>query len=439
MHILCIGVSHRTAPVSLRESLSLTEENLHATLTSCGRARKESGGILSGLTILSTCNRVELYGMSASSNDESLTILLEEASGVSRTAFERHLYRLGGQEVARHLFRVAAGLDSQVLGEPQILGQVVDAHLTALRMGSSGPVLSRLFQAAVHAGKRARRESEISSRPSSVSSIAVKVAADIVGGLAGAKIVVIGAGEMAELVIESLRRHGARRITLVNRTRSRGQELAQRLGAVARPFEAMLDELRDADVVISSTGAPHTILQCGPLEKLVREREARQLVVLDIAVPRDVDERVGELPGVHLYDLDDLAQQAGESLEDRRRKVARAEAVIEEELESFSSWLDTLSITTLIRELHLQAERIRLQELTRTLRRTPGLDEAEKKRIEALTRALVKKLLHFPTVYLKEKSRYGELEPRAKLTRELFGLDDFKPDGKDPQHPAEQA
>ena len=263
-----------------------------------------------------------------------------------------------------------------------------------------------------------------------MSSIAVKVATDIVGQLAEAKIVVIGAGEMAELVIESLRKRGARRITLVNRTMSRGEQLAQRLGAVARPFEAMLDELRDADIAITSTGAPHTILQRGPLEKLVRERGARQLVVLDIAVPRDVDEQVSELPGVHLYDIDDLARQAGESLEDQKRKIPRAEAVIKEELESFSSWLDTLSIITLIRELHQQAERIRRQELTRTLRRTPGLDEAEKQRIEALTRALVKKLLHFPTVYLKEKSRSGELVPEAILTRHLFGLDDHKADDR---------
>lgn len=430
MHILCIGVNHRTASVSLRENLSLGEETLRATLARFGRGTEDSGGILSELAILSTCNRIELYSLSVSSDHEALTILLEEVSGVSRRAFEQHLFQLEGQEVARHLFRVAAGLDSQLLGEPQILGQVAESHVTALQVGSTGPVLARLFQTAVHAGKRVRNESAISSGHSTVSSIAVKLASDVAGGLVKAKVVVIGAGEIAESVVEALRKRAARQITVINRTVSRGQELAQRWGAVAKPFEAILDELRDADIVISSTGAPHTILHRKSLEKIVREREGRRLVVLDIAVPRDVDEEVGELPGVHLYNLDDLARQAGQSFEDRKREVPRAEAVIEEELASFMSWLDTLSVTPLIHELHQLAESIRQQEMNRTLRRMPGLGEAERQRIEALTRALVKKLLHFPTVYLKEQSRYGEEVPGAQLTRKLFGLDDRDADEK---------
>jgi len=434
MHILCIGVNHRTASVSLRENLSLGEEALRAALARYGCGREDSGGILSELTILSTCNRIELYSMSVSSDHEALTSLLEKVSGVSRKAFVQHVYELEGQEAARHLLRVAAGLDSQLLGEPQILGQVAEAHMTALQMGSTGPVLSRLFQTAVHAGKRVRNESAISSGPSTVSSIAVKLASDVVGGLAQAKVVVIGAGEMAELAVEALRKRGAQRITVINRTVSRGQELAKRWRAVARPFEAILDELRDADIVISSTGAPHTILHRSSLEKLMRERESRQLVILDIAVPRDVDAEVSELPGVHLYNLDDLARQAGQSFEDRKREVPRVEAVIEEELASFSSWLDTLSVTPLIRELHLQAESIRRQEMNRTLRHMPGLDEAERQRIEALTRALVKKLLHFPTLYLKKQSRYGEEVPGPLLTRKLFGLDGRSPDDKNHQY-----
>jgi glutamyl-tRNA reductase len=434
MHILCIGVNHRTASVSLRENLSLGEEALRAALARYGCGREKSGGIISELTILSTCNRIELYSMSVSRDHEALTILLEKVSGVSRKAFVQHVYELEGQEAARHLLRVAAGLDSQVLGEPQILGQVAEAHTTALRLGSTGPVLSRLFQTAVHAGKRARNETAISSGLSTVSSIAVKLASDVVGGLAQAKVVVIGAGEMAELVIEALRKRGTQRISVINRTVSRGQELAKRWRAVARPFEAMMDELRDADIVISSTGAPHTILHRSSLEQLMREREGRQLVILDIAVPRDVDEEVGELPSVHLYNLDDLARQAGQSFEDRKREVPRAEAVVEEELASFMSWLDTLSVTPVIRELHQLAESIRRQEMKRAIRRMPGLDEAEMQRIEALTRALVKKLLHFPTVYLKEQSRYGEEVSGALLTRKLFGLDDRSPDDRNYQY-----
>lgn len=439
MHILCIGVNHRTASVSLRENLSLGEEALRAALARHGRGREESGGILSELTILSTCNRIELYSRSASTDHGALTSLLEEVSGVSRKAFEQHLFQLEGQDAARHLFRVAAGLDSQVLGEPQILGQVAEAHMTALRLGSTGPVLSRLFQTAIHAGKRVRNESAISSGLSTVSSIAVKLASDVVGGLAQAKVVVIGAGEMAELAVEALRKRGAQRIAVINRTVSRGQELAKRWGAVAKPLEAILDELRDADIVISSTSAPHTILHRKSLEKLMRHREDRQLVVLDIAVPRNVDEEVGELPGVHLYDIDDLVRQAGQSFENRKREVPRAEAVVEEELASFLSWLDTLSVTPVIRELHQLAESIRRQELKRTLRRMPGLDEAETQRIEALTRALVNKLLHFPTVYLKEQSRYGEEVRGALLTRKLFGLDDRNPDDENHQYLEERA
>jgi len=433
MHILCIGVNHRTASVSVRENLSLGEETLRAALARYRCGREDSGGILSELTILSTCNRMEFYSTSGSRDHEALTFLLKKVSGVSLEAFEQHLFQLEGQEAARHLFRVAAGLDSQLLGEPQILGQVAEAHMTALRLGATGPVLSRLFQTAVHAGKRVRNESAISSGPSTMCSIAVKLASDVLGGLAQAKVVVIGAGEMAELAVRALRMRGAQRITVINRTVSRGQELAQRWGAVARPFEAILDELCDADMVISSTSAPHTILHYESLEKILREREGRQLVVLDIAVPRDVDEEVGELPGVHLYNLDDLARQAGQLFENRMREVPRAEAVIEEELESFSFWLDTLTVTPLIRELHQQAENIRRQEMNRTLRRMPGLGEAERQRIDALTRALVKKLLHFPTVYLKEQARYGEEVSGALLTRKLFGLDERNPDDKNHQ------
>jgi len=422
MHILAVGLNHEHAPVSLRERLALDADQLEIALARGGFGKERGSGRLQELVILSTCNRVELYGIASDENSAPLEILLAEASGVEVGQFSHRLYRLADEAAARHLFQVACGLDSQVLGEPQILGQVAEAYSLALRQRSTGPVLSRLFQGALRAGKRARAETRIAKDPASLSSVAVRLAEQAIPGLAQAQVLVVGAGRMAELAVEALRKRSIERITVVNRTAAGAQQLARRWQARAVPFERLLPELAQADIVICSTSAPHALIHRQPMEPLMRARAGRPLVIIDLAVPRDVDEGVGNIPGVRLYNIDQLDQRLARSLEQREREIPQVQSVIEQELQAFLDWLRGLQVVPLIRELRLEAEALRQQELQRALSRLPDLSEEERQRVDLMTRALVKKLLHTPTQLLKQSSGEGSAAEYAVLARRLFGL-----------------
>jgi glutamyl-tRNA reductase len=426
-----MGLNHETTPLSMRERLTLTEAQQRAALARCGCGDREAMGGYSELILLSTCNRIELYAEMPEARRDDLVDLLGEITAVPPDLFREGLYQYIGRQAVAHLFRVAAGLDSMILGEPQILGQVAEAYTRALRVGSTGLILSRLFQCAIHAGKRAHHETSISSNPASVSSVAVHLIASIVSPLSDASVLVVGAGEMAELAVEALRKRGVSRITVVNRSVSRARELADRWGAEARAFEDLGVELAKADVVISSTGAPHTIFQ----EQIVREgmvgRPDRPLIMMDIAVPRDVDPAVRLLDHVHLYDIDELQHHFSQSLEERQAEVPRVQAILDEELGGFWDWHRQLEIRPVIKAMHQRAEAIRCRELDVTLRRLPNLDREAGEQIEALTRALVKKLLHDPTMCLKEQSLNGQAAHYALYARELFGLDMKEPPARD--------
>ncbi|MGQ0604075.1 MAG: glutamyl-tRNA reductase [Anaerolineales bacterium] len=424
MHLLCLGLSHHTTPVELRERLNYSRLALEAVLARFGYEQATRPAHVTELVILSTCNRLELYAVAQTEQCDALAEFLSESSGVPRADFEAHLYWHIQAEAVGHLGRVAAGLDSMILGEPQILGQVVEAYEAALGQGAVGPVLSALFRAAIHVGKRARTETGISRNPATISSVAVKLAEAVVGDLTSARVLIVGAGEMAELAVEALRARGTRHVTVVNRTRERATLLAERWGANALTFEQLTEALAEADIVITSAGAPHVIITADLARTALAPRPHRPLVCIDIAVPRNVDPDVRHLPNVHCYDIDDLEGQLNGARAERQQEVPRVEAIVAEEAGAFLNWLRGLEITPLIADLHAKADTIRRAEVERTLRRLPHIGEVERRQIETMTEALVNKLLHDPTLRLKAEAGNGHAAKYAAALRYLFALND---------------
>jgi glutamyl-tRNA reductase len=322
------------------------------------------------------------------------------------------------------LFDMAAGLDSLVIGEPQILGQITRSLELARGQNAAGPTLNRLFQAAIHAGKRARTETAISRNPASVSSLAASVAEKALGHIKTASVVVLGAGEMAELTVETLRKRGVEEIRVVNRTLERAHALAQRWGAEVATFESLEEILGETDILVSSTGAPHLVVSAQMIADAMRLRPERALVLIDIAVPRDIDPDAANIPHVKLFDIDGLNAQLEDSLTRRMDEVPRVRQILVEELFEFESYLKSLEMLPIIADIRQQAEAIRLAELEKTLRRMPDLTQAERERIEALTQALVKKLLDHPTRRLRAEAASHRGPEYASLARNLFNLSD---------------
>ncbi len=420
MHIISLGLNHTTAPIHLRERFAFNEEQIHASL-----ARMACGHIASPfaeLTILSTCNRIEIYTASNQLAFAELEAFLSDVRAVPAPDFRPYLYRFQDLDAARHLFDVAAGLDSLVIGEPQILGQITRALELARAQNAAGPTLNRLFQAAIHAGKRARTETAISRNPASVSSLAASVAEKSLGHIQAASVAVLGAGEMAELTVEALRKRGVERIRVINRTLERAEELAKRWGAEATTFEFLQQALCEADILISSTGAPHILVDAKMVTAAMRSRAERPLVLIDIAVPRDIDPDCADIPHVKLFDIDGLNTRLEDSLTRRMDEVPHVKRILEEELLEFEEYLKSLEMLPLIADIHQQAEAIRLAELEKTLRRMPDLTEAERERIEALTRSLVRRLLDTPTRRLRAESACPHASEYATIARSLFGL-----------------
>jgi len=309
-----------------------------------------------------------------------------------------------------------------ILGEPQILGQVAEASEAAIRHDAVGPVLSELFRAAIHAGKRARTETAISRNPASAGSVAVRLAEQVVGKLAGCRVSVVGAGEMGELVVEALRARGVRQIAVLNRTNRRAVELAERWGGQALSFDHLTQAIHTADIVIATTGAEHAVI--GP--EMVREamvgRLDRPLILIDIAMPRDVHPDVREIPGAHLYNLDQLHAYLEGAVAERQNEVPRVEAIVTEEVAAFTEWLRGVDILPVIADLRVKAERIRQRELQRALRYLPDLDPQTHQHIVHLSESLVNKLLHEPTQHLRLEAGNGHATEYAQMVRHLFGL-----------------
>lgn len=416
--LACLGLSHHTAPVALRERLSC------ALTSGPAGAMDDRFPGLEELVVLSTCNRIEIYAAVAEGLDaETLLVdFLLTNHPVDISAFRPYLYFIAGDEVIRHLTAVAAGLDSRVLGEPQILGQVTEAYVQAVEARASGPLLDLLFRSAIRAGKRARRETAISSNPASISSVAIALAQEIAGDLRRRRILVVGAGTMAELALDALRKRGLTRVAIANRSRRRAELLMAGLDGPVFGLDELPVALSEADVVISAATAPAPLITA-PMVEAARSGDGR-LVLVDIAVPRNVEPAVRDLPGVHLFNVDDLREGLDTALEARRHAVPQVEAIIEEELELLDLELRRLTVRPLIADLRKRAEAIRRQELNRALRFLgDDLDPETVKHVEHLSRSLVNKLLHEPTLRLREKATNGEAALYETTVRDLFALD----------------
>jgi glutamyl-tRNA reductase len=415
MSLVLVGTSHRLAPVELRERVALGE--------------REAAGVARRLAVegaeavcLSTCNRTELYLASpdAAAAEERAASFLSELASLPESELVPVLYRLRDEAAALHLFRVAAGLDSLVPGEGEILGQV----RTAAEGGSCGPVLDRLFRQALHAGKKVRSETAIGESPASVSAAAAALAQQVFGDLEGRNVVVIGAGKVSELAATNLVSRGARISAVVNRSAERAGELAGRFGAATVPLEQAEGELAEVDVVVSSTSAPGFVLGREAVEGALRARRGRPLFLIDLAVPRDLDPSIHELPGCYLYDIDDLEAVVSESLAGRRTEAARAEEIVAAEAERFRSWQASLEVVPAIASLRARAEEIRARELSRLEGRLGDLSDRDRKAVESLTSQIVNKLLHLPTVRMKEAAAGTDGGAYADVVRDLFGLED---------------
>ncbi|MBI3151383.1 MAG: glutamyl-tRNA reductase [Chloroflexi bacterium] len=420
MHIFCLGLNHTTTSIKLREQLSLNEDAIRSALAhlACGYLSSP----IAELVIISTCNRIELYAASNKLAIADLEAFLSDSSGVPEQQFHAHTYRFEDLATARHLFEVAAGLDSLVIGEPQILGQIVRGLELSRGQNVAGPVLNRLFQAAIHAGKRARTETAISRNPASISSLAASVAEKALGHIKTASVVVLGAGEMAELTVEALRKRGVEKIRVINRTLTRAQGLARRWGAESATFEFLHESLGNADILISSTGAPHTILSARTVDAAMRLRPERPLVLIDIAVPRDIDPDVADIPHVKLIDIDGLNAQLEDSLMHRMNEVPHVKAILAEELSGFKNYLKSMDMLPIIADIQQKADDIRVNELEKTLRRLPDLTDVEREHIEILTKSLVKKIMDNPTRRLRAEATCPHAPEYASVARTLFGL-----------------
>lgn len=417
----CLGLSHQDAPVALREAISSSTAELAQALGE----RKELRRLLGEWVVLSTCNRFELYVQLRAGRDEVERLLLgwlQASRSFNEKELSQHLYLYQDAEAVRHLLRVAAGLESLVLGEPQILGQVTAALEAAHSTGGSGPVLTALFQAAIRAGKRARSETQISHHSSSISSVAIAGIVATHGSLENLSVVVIGVGEMAQLAVASLRSRGVGRLAIVNRSCERASALLGEGEERALRLDQLREALISADVVISATAAPHLVLTRETVAAALKERPRRRMTLVDIAVPRDIDPAVAELPGARLINMDALHEGLSSARHAREREVPRVESILEEETGRWRGKLRELQVLPVIKRLHLEAESIRKRELERTMKHIGEIDEETMEHIHHLSRALVNQLLHRPTQKLRQEAGNGSSAGYAAVVQELFDL-----------------
>lgn len=420
MQIVLVGLNHKSAPVAVRERLAFGPEQVPLHLR-----RLASSAVLSEAAILSTCNRTEVYVAADDDGQgtEAVVGFLCAFAGGSREAVTPYLYNYTGAQAARHLSRVAAGLDSMLIGEAQILGQVRTALRIAQEAGTAGTHVTRLFEAALRAGKRARSETAIGEGAASISHAAVKLAGRLFSSLADKEVLLVGAGKVAELVARHLARKGSVRVRVTNRTLERAAQLARSYGWAEMPMTDLADGLASADIVISSTGSPQPIMDAALVEPVLAQRRGRPLFFIDLAVPRDVDPAVQRLQGVFVYNVDDLYAVVDTTLAERREQMARAEAIVEEEVHQFWDWYGQRAVAPVIAGLRQRAEEIRTQELDKALRRLDHLPEADKERIRALSAAIVNKLLHDPVVRLKAQAGSPEGQRFADAAAHLFGVE----------------
>jgi glutamyl-tRNA reductase len=419
--LVVIGLNHRTTPVELLERIAVPPPELAKALHTLERSDN-----LDEVAVLSTCNRTEVYARCTRFHPavEDVRNFLTDQSGLDPDMITDHLYTYHDDATVAHLFGVAAGVDSMIVGEGEILGQVREAWQVAEREGMIGQLLSRVFHQSVEVGKRARTETGIGRHAVSVSSAAVAVAGERLGGLENRRVLVVGAGDVGTGMAIALNGAGVGEIVVANRSRERADELAARVGGRAIGLDTVRDALVDTDVLLASTGAPDVLLERSEIESAMSRRDGRALLIVDIAVPRNVDPGVGQVFGVTLLDIDGLKAFAAQSLEQRRQEIGKVREIITEELDKFRLERSAREVAPLISSMRARAEELRGAELERFRSRLAALDDDERAAVDALTRGLVNKLLHDPTVRVKDAAGTARGEIYADALAALFGLDD---------------
>ena len=431
--LLALGASHKTAPLAVRERIALTENGVEPLLREL-TAHEAIGEAVA----LSTCNRTELYLLVGDpvEAESAVLALLARRAGMRPTELLGGVYALRNCDAARHLYRVASGLESMIVGEAEVQGQVKRAYETALAARTTGPMTNKLFRAALATGKRVRTETAISAGRASVASVAVDAAREALGDLAHRHVLIVGAGETAELTAQALHDQGVSTMFVANRRRDRAIALAQQFGGSSGSFDALPSELLRADIVISSTSSPHAILGAEELALVTAQRRGRPLLLVDLAVPRDIEPSCGELPGVTVLDIDGLQAQVDRHISVRKVEARRAEGIVEEEIQAFAGWLGSLEVMPTLTALRARGDSVVEQLLKENAGRWEALTERDRKRVEALARAVANRLLHEPTVRVKGMDGDGR-HARLQLLRELFGLEEPPAEAEAGTSPAE--
>jgi glutamyl-tRNA reductase len=421
--LIALGASHKTAAVAVRERIALTEAAAERLMRELVAEEP-----IQEVVVLSTCNRTELYLVVGDAVEGETAVLgrLARRAGVRPTELLEGIYSLRNCDAARHLYRVTSGLESMVVGEAEVQGQVKRAYEAALAAKSTGPMTNQLFRAALATGKRVRTETAISVGRESVASVAVDAARDALGDLGSRHVLIIGAGETAEGTARALHDEGVETMFVANRRRERAIALAERFGGSTVAFDALPDELGHADIVVASTSSPHQILGAEELALVMPDRAGRPLLLIDLAVPRDIDAACAELPGVTLYDVDDLQAQVMRQQLVRRTEARKAEGIVEEEIQAFAGWLGSLEVMPTLTALRTRADDVVSGLLAENEGRWESLSPADRERVELLARTAVNRLLHEPSVRVRQLDSEHR-HARLQLLRELFGLDEPAP------------
>jgi glutamyl-tRNA reductase len=426
MDILILGLNHESAPVHIREKIAFPEKEIGDPL----RTVSALDGIREDL-IISTCNRVEILLVAEKKEEaaEKVRDFIARYHEVDRQELDPHLYLHSGGDAIRHMYRVASSLDSLIVGEPQILGQVKDAYEYAREAGTVGLVLDRLMSKTLTVAKKVRTETGIARSAVSISFAAVELAKKIFGETEGRTAMIIGAGEMGELALRHLVNSGIKEVLVANRTFQKAVELAEEFGGTAVRFEDLHDYLLISDIVISSTGAPHVIIHADDIRKLMGRRKYQPMFFIDIAVPRDIDGAVNDIDNVYLYNVDDLQAVVNSNVKDRAKEAEKAEEIVRNEVGTFQKWVNSLQVVPTIKSLRKKVEQIKDGETERFLAKLPDLSDKDRRQVKALTSAIVNKILHRPQTVLKEASHTEEAGLYLEVVKRMFDLPEEPEEG----------
>lgn len=420
MEIIIVGLSHKTAPVEIRERLSIPKDLLSDYLRQLVSLTSVQEG-----TIISTCNRVEIISViNQRAGEQELINFLAKVAQLPVAELDRYLYKLRNGEAIKHLFRVACSLDSMIIGEPQILGQVKEAYRLAVENKVARLILNKLFHRAFFVAKRVRTETKIANQAVSVSYAAVELAKKIMGDLKDKKALLIGAGEMSELAAKNLLSQGIKEILVTNRTYARAEELAAELRGRPIPFGEFPAQLKEVDIIISSTGSSHYIVHKDQVQSVIRARRHRPMFFIDIAVPRDIDPQVNEIDNIYVYDIDDLQNVVEENKEERKKEIIKAENIIQQGQVSFQNWLESLAVVPTILDLRQRLEKIRQEEINRTFSLLRNTSAEEREVIDLLTKSIINKAIHHPIAFLKSQNNQEQGKFNIELFRKIFALEE---------------